>query len=261
MDDRNRISKESRIIYDKVSNEIFKIPNINILDREKTQILLNEFEFQSSGLVDERFIRKLGQFYGSGLILVGRILRNDFKSESLTSSGMFHSCKTQRYNKGTYFLSFSFKLIDLNTTKIVYSKTVDIEEVETTERVCSSPSRINREKVYSKALESFGQSFYNLLSDHEISYKVKFQTHRKYNDQLKQAITYMKIGDGLKAYNLLRLITETQTNDKALSSALYNLAIVQLHTSDELKALENAKKGYLLNPKNDDCLDIIRLLN
>ncbi len=261
LDERNRESSETQNIYDKLSNEIFGIQGINLLDRGVTHKLLEELEFQSSGLVDAQFIQKLGQFYSSGVLLVGRIQNNDFKSEILSSKFRYDSsCGRLKFRKAILELSFSFKLIDLTTTEVIYSNVINISETEETKQTCSPP-KISKIALYNKSLSQLGGRFKKLFTGHQVFFKVRFQKHRKFNDRLKQAITYMRVGDMEKGYNLLKSIANNQTNTKALSCALYNLAAFELQTSRESKAFQNAKQAYLLNSKNEASLKIVKLFN
>ncbi|NAS31997.1 hypothetical protein GTQ40_13510 [Flavobacteriaceae bacterium R38] len=258
--DRNwRSSIESRDIHDKISNEIFNIPGINVLDRNVTKKLLKELEFQSSGLVDTRFIEKLGQFYSAGVLLVGRIQNSDFQSYLVKTSTIYRSsCGNPSYRKAIYSLSFSFKLIDIRTTKLIYSNTISISGEKRTKAECS-PSKISKQDLYPEVLDELGKEFKNLFTIHEVSVDVRFQKNRKFNDRLRQAVTYMKVGELENAYNILKSIMGNQTNKKALSSSLYNLAAFELHTNRQNIAYENAKRGYILNSKNKGCLEIVKL--
>ena len=258
LDNRNRHSTETRDVHDKISNEIFNIPGINVLDRNVTKRLLKELEFQSSGLVDTRFIEKLGQFYSAGILLVGRIQNSDFQSFLVKTTSYSSSCRNPTYRKAIYSLSFSFKLIDIRTTKLIYSNTINISGEKKTKAKCS-PLKINKQDLYPEVLDELGKEFKNLFTIHEVSFKVRFQKNRKFNERLRQAVTYMKVGELDNGYNILKLIMSNQTNKKALSSSLYNLAAFELHTNRQNSAYENAKRGFILNSKNKGCLEIVNL--
>ena len=59
---------------------------------------------------------------------------------------------------------------------------------------------------------------------------------------------------------MIKQIAQKSMDDKATSFALYNLAKMQLFNGEYDDSLKNAKKAYLLNPKNDECLEIINEL-
>lgn len=258
LDENNKKTDLSRYVHDAISNAIFSMDGIHVLDREKSEVILRELEFQSSGLVNPSFMQKGGQFHSSSIILVGRITTDYFDSKTLTSSGLFRECKTQRYRKATYTISLSFKLIDMRTTKVVFSDLLEIKEREETDRVCGSPPKISKQLLYEKALKSIGNRFHKLFVEHSLIHEIEFQRNRKFNDQLKRAVTLIKVGEFKEAHIILQTIVNQQKKPKTLSSALYNLAVFQKYNGFSEQAQYNAKRGFMVNPNNEACLDLYK---
>lgn len=256
LDERNRRSNMAKNVHDKLSNEVFLIPDVNLLTRDVTESLLKELEFQSTGLVDSKFVQRLGQFYSSGVLMVGRIQQRKFESQVVRNSNyIVNNCRT-KYRKARYSLSFSFKFIDIRTTALLYTNVIDVSISEKTRSECSPP-KISEATLYSRCLDKLGEEFRKLLTLHQESIKVEFQVHRKFNDRLKRAITYMRVGEWEQGYAMLKAIAKDQTHTKALSCALYNLAAFELHTKREHLAFQNAKRSYLLNRRNAASLKIV----
>ena len=94
---RGRKDNETQVIYNKIAGEIQNIPNIKLLDREKTDLILNEYKLQSSGHVEEDYTTPFGKFFSSGIIMTARIINSDYKEDVITSSSF--SNKSSRYRK------------------------------------------------------------------------------------------------------------------------------------------------------------------
>lgn len=264
LNDRNRIDQHTRDIYDELSNRIIEIDGLSLVDREKTKSLLKEFQFQqSSGLVSDDEIRKLGDFYGSGLIAFIRIQRDEFEDEIISSTSMIrvNGCNTTKYRKATYVLDVNVKFIDLQTAKVIYSKNLTSSFYKKSKGYdCKTPPKYDKNELYPDCVADIGQKFKKIFIKHQVGYKAIFQRHNKINDQLKNAITYFNINEFEKGYKIICAIPNATVNRKAKSSALYNLALVQFYSGHYNESLANAKEAYVLNPKNDECLTIVNTI-
>lgn len=252
--------------YDELANNITGIEGLTLVDRAKTQSLLKEFKFQQgSGLVDEAQIRKLGKFFGSGMIIFGRIQIDEFSHSVKKSGSLFTSssgCKGSSKREGIYRLDVNFKIIDLKTASILFSKTLKskIEMSGPSYDGCQVPADLNSTEFYQKTKEEIGIQFKELFTTHQKEYKIDFQTNRKINDELKVAINFLEIDDFGGGYSRMKEIAQKASDGKAKSAALYNLAKMQLYNGENEASLKNAKEAYMLNPKNNDCLIIINEL-
>lgn len=253
-------------MYDELANNITDIDGLTLVDRSKTQSLLKEFKFQqASGLVNDKQIRKLGDFYGSGLIIFGRIQIDQFSQNVKKSGSLFSGssgCKGSSKREGVYRLDINFKIIDLKTASILFSKTLKskIERSGPSYDGCQVPADLNSTEFYQYAKEDIGIQFKELFVTHQKEYEIDFQTNRKINDELKVAINYLEIDDFESGYMRIKEIAQKASDGKAKSAALYNLAKMQLYNGETEDSLKNAKEAYMLNPKNNDCLIIINEL-
>ncbi len=257
----NGIDNHAFDIYDEFANNITDIEGLTLVDRSKTQSLLKEFKFQqASGLVDEAQIRKLGDFYGSGLIIFGRIQTDNFAQSIEQEKSLFGSSKEKKI-VGYYNLDVNLKIIDLKTAAILFSKTLKSKIKR------SGPSyengivpNLDATDFYRMAKEDIGLQFKELFTLHQKEYEIDFQTHRKFNTDLKKAINLLEIDDFEGGYAKIKDIAKKTQDEKARSFALYNLAKMQLFNGELKESLKNAKEAYMLNPKNDECLAIIKEL-
>jgi hypothetical protein len=264
----NKVEREDNHtidIYDEFANIITNIDGLTLVDRSKTKSLLKEFKFQqASGLVDETQIRKLGDFYGTGLIIFGRIQTDNFshsikhKKSFVTSAS---GCRKESKRVGVYSLDVNLKIIDLKTAAILFSHTLKAKIKRSGPKYeCQTPPSLDPTEFYQSAKEEIGIQLRELFTVHQKEYKINFQTHRKFNKDLKKAITYLKIDDFENGFLQIKQIAINTKDDKARSFALYNLAKMQMFNGEYKESLKNAKEAYLLNPKNEECLAIINEL-
>ncbi len=261
----NGVDNHAFDIYDEFANNITGIEGLTLVDRSKTQALLKEFKFQqASGLVNEDQIRKLGDFYGSGLIIFGRIQTDNFtqsieEDKSLKIFG--NSGSSNKKLIGYYSLDVNLKIIDLETAAILFSKTLKSKIRRTGPNYSSGTlPNLDSTEFYQIAKEDIGNQFKELFILHQKEYEIDFQTHRKFNDDLKKAINLLEIDDFKGGYAKIKDIAKNTKDEKARSFALYNLSKMQLFNGEYEESLKNAKEAYMLNPKNDECLTIIKEL-
>ena len=249
-------------IYDEFVTQVTQIDGLSLIDRDKTNSLLKELDFQRSGKVDPNQIKKLGKFYSSGLIIFGRIQTDNFSQSIKKNKTLIggNGCPEQR-RTGVYRLDVNLKIIDLQTAEIVFSRTMkSVIERKGPKYNCEYPPSLNPVEFFQYAKEDIGKQFMELFTVHQKNHEINFQTHRKFNDDLKKAITLLEIDDFESGYAMIKQIAQKSMDDKATSFALYNLAKMQLFNGEYDDSLKNAKKAYLLNPKNDECLEIINEL-
>ncbi len=262
----NQSDSHSIDVYDDMSNNITSIEGLTLVDRGKTDALLKEFKFQqSSGLVDKSQIKKLGDFFGSGLLIFARVQTDNFAQSIESNKSLFstNGCSTSKKMEGRYNLQINLKIIDLKTASIVLSQNLAAETQGNGPTYnCATPADLDSNSFYQDARTIIGKKFKELFVTHEKEHTINFQTSNKFNTDLKKAITFLEIDDFDTGYSMIKEIgARTYKKDKTKSSALYNLAMMQLFNEEYDLSLKNAKNAYMLNSKNKDCLEIIEQLN
>lgn len=262
--ENNKVSNLASNIYDELANAILRIGNIEIVDREKVNLLLKEFEFQESGYVDESFFKEKGNFISTGLIMVGRIQACDYheKIEKKNKLVVVNGCGHTNKRIGKYVISFNFKLIDLERSEVVFSKTVNSSyKVATPSCDCCSPQSLNKDEIYISCVKAFGNDIEKILGGYTKDVKVTYQKNKLFNESLKQIIVYFNVNEHTKALMELAKIANSQSDPSAKSSAFYNLAISQYFFLKLEEAKENAKQAYVSNPKNTEALELFNKID
>lgn len=263
IDKNNRKSPYSNDFLEEMTNVLMKIEGLEVVDRNKVELLMKEFQFQESGYVDESFFKEKGKFISTGLILTGRLQNIDYTESVERQDKIFPTatCKYTNRRIGTYTLAFNFKLIDLERSEVVFSKTISVQNSVRTSAVdCATPANLNKESIYSACLKKFGNELFKTLSHYTEDVTIKFQKNKKFNENLKQVCISFNIKDYDDAFRILTETANIQTDNIALSSALYNLSISQSYFGQIKEAKENARKSYRADPKNKDALELFNSL-
>lgn len=237
-------------------NRATRMEGVELVDREHLDKLIKELKLHKSGFVDEKTIKKFGKFLGSGLILIGRVQQDDYQEDVVTEPPLFpnNNCNTISHRKGTYHLHFNFKLIDIETAQVLFSKTLQSDLSQQTKKVyCETPPGLSEKELYANCIADIGLQFHNLFYRHKREVDIAFQFHNKFKQELNKAITHLSVDEFSKAYGILKNIASAQVLEKAKSRALYNLGLVQYYLGDYDTAMMTAKEGYITDSDNDAC--------
>lgn len=251
-------------INEEITVRFQKIGNIEVLDRQYLKNIMEEHKLSSSGLVDESTAVSLGKFIGSGIMLIGRIQQDSYASseKSRTSIVVMNGCSTVNWREATYYLTVNFKIIDIQTAKVLFTKNIPVEKsAKSEEYYCQRPGDFDREAFYAECVKIFGEYFENVFKNHKETMTREFETDSKFNDELKKAIISFNVGDTEKAIEkLLMLATNPDFKDKTRARALYNLARVQMATYNYDGALKNLQLAYQLQPNEKLYLEYMTML-
>ncbi|MDP5081226.1 MAG: hypothetical protein NWP87_01130, partial [Winogradskyella sp.] len=125
----------------------------------------------------------------------------------------------------------------------------------------STPPELDSNSFYQDARKIIGERFQELFVVHTKEFNIDFQTNSNFNKDLKTAITFLEIDDFEAGYQMIKdMAAQDYKKSKSKSSALYNLAMMQMFNDELDLSLENAKKAYMLDSRNKDCLEIIEKL-
>lgn len=122
-----RVDQHSRDIAYEITSALFSSGHFEVLDRQHLESIIKEHKLNLQGFVDENTASQLGEFVGAAVLSFGRVQTDKYDEE--TSKGdLWTDKKGNRhqsfYRDGTYNLSVSLKITDIQTAKILAVKTL-----------------------------------------------------------------------------------------------------------------------------------------
>jgi len=196
-------------VSDEVTTVLFNSGKYEVLDREHIRGIIAEHKLGNSGFVDENTASELGQFIGAAVFLYGNIQRDEYKEE--TSRDDWKDKEGGRHytnhRKGVYNLSVNFKMVDIETAKIIAIKTLTTGYQKKTKGHDEKAPKIDDKDLYRLCLTSISSQFIKLVAPYKVTVQATFQTD-KLLPEVDQAMVQFKIGEWDEGLTLLRGTTE-----------------------------------------------------
>lgn len=234
------------------------LEGVTVLERQYLQNILKEQKLSSAGLIDESSAIALGKFIGSGIMIVGRIQRDSYRdfvnsTNTLVSLG---GCRTTNTREGFYNLSVNFKILDLVTAKLLFSKNIMVERNRKSDpALCLEPASFDVDQFYADCLQLFGKEFFSVFKDHKKKVSIELERDSKFDDQLKKAIMFFNIGSIEDGYKMLMDMTlRTDLKDPVKAKAFYNLGMVQTNKGELEAGVKSLQQAYMLQSTNQKYL-------
>ena len=241
-------------ISDEITTSLFLSKRFEVVDRQYLKSIQNEQKLGVSGAVDEETSIKLGKIVGAGVFVFGRI-QNDKYEEEMTKGKPWTDKKgktNQRFSrKGVYNLSVNFKVIDVETSKIIAVKTISAKIDDSETAYNGIPKKIDRNKLYRRCLNQVTHNFMKLIAPYKEEIRAEFQTDEKL-PVVDKAIALFEVNEWDKGINLLdSAINNRGLKPNLLAKLHYNLGLAQMISGDFDKSSENFLKALQLNPYDD----------
>lgn len=240
-------------ISDEINTALFNSGRFEVIDRQHLKSVQSEHKLGFSGAVDEATSVRLGKLVGAGVFVFGRI-QSDKYEEELTKGEPWTDKEgktNQRFSrKGVYNLSVNFKVIDIETSKIIAVKTISAkkEDLETTYN--GIPKKIDSNKLYRKCLNQVVSGFMKLIAPYKETVEAEFQTDELL-PEVDQAVAFFEVNEWTRGINLLDSAREkTGLKSNVLAKIYYNLGVALMITGDYDKSSENFLKAMQLNPED-----------
>jgi curli biogenesis system outer membrane secretion channel CsgG len=250
---QNRVDKHSRDLSDEFTSTLFKSGYFEVLDREHLAKILEEQGLAQTGLIDESSAVEIGNIIGAAAFVFGRTQNDKYKEN--TSKGKPTKDKEGKiqqsfYRDGEFNLSVNVKIIDIQTAKILGVKTLTSRRTQRKTGKNSPAPRIDPNSLYRQCLNDISAQFMKLVAPHVVSVRANFETDDDL-PEVKQAISFFKIGEWDDGLNLLQKATEkTKLKNEVKAKAFYNLGLAQTYSGEFDDALANLKKALKLNSKS-----------
>jgi hypothetical protein len=259
-DSQNRTNENCLKVFASVTNAISAIGDVKIASRDVTELIWKEVERMESGDVNKSYrVDPRSNMISSGILFVVRLMELSY-NEKTDRRSTFNLNNCDHYNQriGTSRITIQVKIVDIKTTEVLFSKNINAQKTKRSSKCsCCNPAKLDESDITSSCLEELEKEIKRTFDSYNARVSIAFQKDKLFNDALKTALANFKIEEYQTGFDLLEQIAGQQTKPKSQSGALYNLALAQTYFYHFNPAYENAKKAYVLNPDNEDCLILI----
>lgn len=257
--DRGSIDRCSKDVTDELTGALFETGKFEILDRQHIDQILKEHDLNQGGFVDDATAAELGRFIGSAALIFGRVQSVEYKQELKTLASYFNveNCPKRYKWVLTYKLQVNIKVVDVQTSKILLSTTLETYRVKESSSSCSVPAQLDPSPVYDICIDDIGRQTKNLFVPLYYTQNIKLEGNKAFKDELDKAVTMIKLGetkDGLEILN--NIVNMPGLKDNVKHKAFYNLGTVQYFMGDYSKSANNLKQAVLLDSQNEDYLEM-----
>jgi len=251
-------------VLDHFTNQLVESEHFDVLDRQHLRSIMAEHNLNVSGVVNEETAAQLGEFIGAAALVFGRVASDD-SDEKVTSEEYTQTdpdtkqkYKITRYTRtGEYTMTVNMKIIDIQTAKIIATKSFNTGYTASTKADGKQPAGIDYNNLYSLCLGNLSDQFMRWVAPYNVRVNAVYEVHKNL-PELSAAKTQLSIGETAEA---LRLLTEATSKEglepKCKAMAHYDLGIIQMYTGDFDNALANLKTSMNLMPKKKIYLNAI----
>ena len=152
----------------------------------------------------------------------------------------------------------SFKIIDVQTSKILAAKNYSSVKNTSKSALDKNPDKIDRTVLYKKCINAIGKKFIKTIAPYHIRVKANFETDDAL-PEVDQAVAFFKIGEWPDGMDLLKSATQKRKLKKEIKAkTFYNLGLAQVYQGHYDKAIQNIKKAIKLNPDSSRYLQALK---
>ncbi len=238
-------------IEEALTYQLFKTGAFDIVERRKINRLLEEHNLSLSGLVDETSTVEIGKLLGSTVLIFGRISKNEYKEETSRSDEQedFEGNKYHvYYRSGSYSLGVNIRLVDVNTGKILFTKTFEASRRARTSAKDKAAPVIDMNKLFRECVDDIGSQFARMIAPYDERVRVRFEKDRDL-PELDLAISQIRVGDWHDAINTLRsATTKTGIDDNIRAKALYNYGLIIMYDGQFDEAIDAFRMAMQMVP-------------
>lgn len=246
-------------IGDEITAQLFATQRYEVVDREHLASILQEQKLTFAGMVDEQSASEVGKLIGPGVMLFTRV-QTDQYSERTWEQGIFAPFSKEqivkKFREGTHQLTLHIKVVDIQTAKVVFAKTVTgkaSHKVHATGAAYTTKAPpLNQEALYMSARQKAVSSFIRLITPYQEMVRLRFKTHR-HLPEVRQAVELFRINEWKDGMTLLRQKLNNQQLESSIKARLhYNLALVMIYSGRFEQAIELLREAMQLDPRTND---------
>jgi len=252
-------------LSDEIFNSLGASNRFKVLDRQQIDKLLREKGLVNSQTTDEDKSPKLFKIIGASAYVFGRIQFEKYNEKQFESKPwQSNSDKRWYYSKsreGTYTLRVNIKVIDVETTRSLTSRTISAERLATKSVSLSYPSsnvpdEIDQDALYRECLKDIVNQFMKMVAPYHEWVEACFEKDGDLPEVSDAKEKFLK-NDWTSGMQLLfDCITKKGLEKEVRSKAYYNLALMQVYCQYFLEADENLKVAKWLDPNNENISEL-----
>ena len=251
VDTSGSVTQHSDDIAQKITEVLFRSDRFEVLDRQHLNDIVAEHKLGMSGLIDEDSAIELGKFVGSAVLVFGRIQTDKYDEETseqfvwIDSNGNRHG---SFYREGEYTLSVNFRLVDVQTAKILAVKTLECNHTAETRGTVHAAPPIDSDALYKDCLNDIGSQFLITVAPYRVQVKAEFETDKEL-PEVDRALVQFEVGEWDEGVNILKSATERKDLEAEVKAkAFYNLGLAQMYSGQCEDAIKYFKQALSLNP-------------
>jgi len=257
-------------VADEIAAAMYETKRFEVLDRKHIKAVIAEQELGLSGLIDENSAPELGRIIGTAAMIFGRIQTDEYK-ESTSKKDWVEKKKTGKkknrktvkiphttyYRNGKYNLAVNFKLVDIETGRMLAVKTLSATKKKSTKKTDARAPKIDATMLYRKCLQSIKSQFAKLAAPFEVRVEAEFETDDAL-PEVEQALVQFNIGEWDDGVEFLENASRKQGLEKKIKAkALYNLGIAKMYSGECDQAIKLLKESISLNPDSGRYQDAV----
>ena len=273
LDFNNDTISFSSTLETKLANKkVYGKPYFNVISRKELDAVLDEQEFQYSGLVNKDTAVKIGKMIGVSTLISGEVADASLNKSYYQSKR--YKCLDKKCTKsriyfvrcvrGDYNLTVNIKMTDVELGDIIYADTKSLSQ---THSHCYdySGGLPGKGKILNKLSLYIIDDFISVISPTKVAMQVELldEPELDYNDEqeklLENSLEYIKMGRYTKAEELLSTLLNT-TEDQCFVAS-YNLGVVKelLGKYKQAKQLYDLSESLVPDPNKTVSYAVIRI--
>lgn len=240
------------LISDFVSNDI------EVIDRENLTTILSEHDFTLSGYVNQASAATIGKIIGPSALVFVKVVRCETKQDRLYDRETKYDYQAKReytvtayYSRTRAFLKASIQTVDLATGRIFSAQTLDFSPEDMNKSYQGYPEAPSEFDVQDLAFRQFVRAVHRMFLPWSERTKLYFFDDKA--GELKQAYQTLIAGNIKGAFtisqqNLENCRNSTNTKEKTLAHAYYNMGMCHMIQDEYDEALEHFREAQRLRP-------------
>ncbi len=251
INENGKIVGHSHDIVEGLTTKLFESKIFNVIDRQNLNKILEEQKLGQSGIIDEQTAVELGNIMGSSVMVFGRIQIDKYEEKVSKDKPWRDKNGTEHqmnHRDGTYNYIVNLKLIDIETSKILATKTFDGTN-STRKSADNKPApEIDKSGMYLKAMNSVVSNFIKMVAPYSVTVKASFE---KDSDlpELEYAMILFKVGEWDEGIKILKEATQKQgLKPEVRAKAFYNYGTILIYRGQADLAIDMLKETMKLMP-------------